>query len=57
MILALDNYGESYVTLTQSNTTSEIIIIFFRDLVRQLNQEDRRWRDKTIIFWDGAAYH
>ena len=34
MILAFDNFGESYVTLTQSNTTSEIMTIYLRDLVR-----------------------
>lgn len=57
MILAFDNFGESYVALSQSNTNSRVILLFIRDLVRQLNEQDRRWRSKTLIFWDGARYH
>ena len=57
LILALDNYGESYVALTQVNTDHEMISLFMRDLVRQLNEQSRNWRKNTLIFWDGAAYH
>ena len=44
MILAFDNYGASYVALSQSNTNSDVILLFLRDLIKQLNEEDRRWR-------------
>ena len=57
MILAFDNFGTSYVALTTSNSNSSTVCLFLRDLVRQLNEEDRRWRQKTLIFWDGARYH
>lgn len=57
LILALDNFGQSYVALTQINTDSDVMILFFRDLVKLLNEEDRRWRTKTLIFLDGAKYH
>jgi transposase len=57
LILAFDNFGNSYVALSQSNTNSDVILLFMRDLVRQLNEQDRRWRQKTLIFWDGAKYH
>jgi len=57
LILALDNRGESYIALSQSNTNQNVIMLFLRDLVRQLNEQDRKWRSNTIIFWDGAPYH
>lgn len=25
--------------------------------MKQLNQQDRRWRANTFFYWDGAAYH
>jgi hypothetical protein len=37
LILALDNYGESFVALTQVNTDSDMMSLFLRDLVKQLN--------------------
>lgn len=57
MILAVDSYGQSYISLYQSNTNDEMIELFLRDFVKQLTEEDRRWRNNTIIFWDGAPYH
>ena len=57
LLVVLDNYCESYVAISQSNTNSNVITLFIRDLVRQLNEGDRHWRKKTLIFWDGAAYH
>jgi len=57
LIVAFDNFGEVYLAVSQSNTNSNSILLFVRALVAQLNVEDRHWREKTIIFWDGAAYH
>lgn len=57
LLLAIDNFGETYLALSQANTDTETFTLFIRDLVRQLNVENRRWRDKTLIFYDGAAYH
>jgi hypothetical protein len=57
LILAIDNFGETYLTVSQSNTNSGTILLFLRDLVRQLNQQSRNWRKNTLIYWDGAAYH
>ena len=31
--------------------------MYLRDLVRQLNQEERRWRQHTLIYLDNAQYH
>jgi hypothetical protein len=57
MLLAFDNFGESYVALSQSNTNSEVAKLFIRGLVKTFNEESRRWREKTLIWWDGAPYH
>jgi len=57
MLLALDNYGESYIALSQSNTNSGVIALFISDLVRQLNEKSRNWRKQTLVYWDGAKYH
>ena len=57
MIVALDNYGQTYVSLSQGNTDTSTIELFLRDLVSQVAEEDRRWRQNTIFFWDGAPYH
>ena len=31
--------------------------MFFRHLVRKLDNENRYWRKKTVILMDGAPYH
>jgi hypothetical protein len=30
---------------------------FMKELVKILEQEDKHFRNNTIIFWDGASYH
>ena len=57
MLLAIDTYGQTYLALSQSNTNEDMIELFLRDLVSKLSEEDRRWRQNTLIFWDGAPYH
>jgi hypothetical protein len=57
LLLALDNFGESYISISQSNTNSNTILLFIRGLVKQLNESNRHWRRNTFIYWDGAAYH
>jgi hypothetical protein len=57
MILAFDSNGQSYVALSQNNTTSEVFSLFMRDLVKQLNTEERRWRQNVLMVTDGARYH
>ena len=31
--------------------------MFVIGLVKKLTEESRNWRRKTVIVWDGAAYH
>ena len=57
MIVGVDTDGNSFVTLTQSNSNSGIMQIYFMALVKKLDKLKPSWRDKTIILLDGASYH
>ena len=57
MIVGVDTDGNSFVTLTQSNSNSNIMQIYFLALVKKLDKLKPSWRDKTIILLDGASYH
>jgi hypothetical protein len=57
MIVGLDTLGNSYVTLTQSNSNSRIMEIYFLALVKKLDKIKPTWRNKTVILLDGASYH
>ena len=57
MILAIDNEGNQYITLTQDNTNDVIIKIFMKELVKMLDKKRESWRKDTVIFLDGASYH
>jgi len=56
MIMALDNFGKVYACLTHVNTDSTIMGIYIKELVKELDNEDRDWRRSTIILHDGAKY-
>jgi hypothetical protein len=57
LIVAFDNYGNSYVAVSQANTNGDTFKLFIRGLVKHFNEETRGWRKKTVIYVDGAAYH
>ncbi len=56
MIVAVDNTGEVYLSLSQSNSNKLVMVAFLRELVSKLNTEGRAWRSKTVIVHDGAKY-
>ena len=56
LIAAIDNFGEVYACFTQVNTDSKIMGLYFRELVKLLDSENKNWRDDTIILHDGAKY-
>jgi hypothetical protein len=56
MIMALDNFGVIYACFTQVNTDSKIMGLYIKELVNQLDREDKHWRKSTIILHDGAKY-
>ena len=57
MIAAISTTGKLYVSLTQVNTDSDMIMLFIGYLVRTLVREDPDYRKKTVFLLDGAAYH
>ena len=57
MIVGLDTQGNTYVTLTQSNSNSKVMEIYFMALVKKLDKLRPNWRQKTVILLDGASYH
>lgn len=57
LIAALDIDGMVYFSLTHANTDSDVMLAFFQQLMRQLDNEDSDWQSKTIFLLDGARYH
>ena len=57
MIAGLDTDGNTYVTLTQVNSNSGIMQIYFLALVKKLDKIKPDWREKTVVLLDGASYH
>lgn len=56
VLMAIDTAGELYWALTQVNTDTKIFCLFMQKLANKLGQQDKRWRDNTIILIDGAKY-
>jgi len=57
LIAALDTEGQIYYSLSQSNTDTDMMMLFQRHLIERLDQESADWRDNTIFLFDGAKYH
>ena len=56
LIAAIDNYGQVYISLVQSNTTSSMMKLFLWELTKTLDAEDANWREHTLLMHDGAPY-
>ena len=57
LIAAIDTLGNSYMTLTQANTNSSVMAMYFKFLAKKLDSERENWRMNTIVLMDGASYH
>ena len=57
MIAALDTEGQIYVSLTQFNTDTDVMLLFLSRLALVLSNESSDWRSNTVILLDGATYH
>ena len=59
LIAALDTDGNIYFSLTHSNTDtdSDVMILFLLGLVNKLNQETPDWISKSLLLLDNAKYH
>ena len=57
MIAAIDTDGRLYLSLTQFNTDSDVMLMFLSRLANVLSQEDMNWRENTLWLLDNAPYH
>ena len=49
MIVALDNHGDIYLSLMQSNTNQDTFCNYISHLVEQLDKDRPNWRLDTVI--------
>ena len=57
IIAAIDNFGNAYLSLLQSNNNQYTWIEFIRELTYRLDTEDKTWRKNSIILVDGMKAH
>jgi len=57
MVLAFDNHGNAYFSLSDSNTNSATFSLFMKHLADILDIDRPGWRETTIILLDNATYH
>ena len=57
MIAALDNEGRIYLSITQFNTDTDVMLMFLSRLAQVLTSEHKDWRLNTVFLLDGAPYH
>jgi len=57
MIVALDTQGEIFLSLSQSNTNSFTMGLFFKELANVLDKMRPKWRNNHVIVIDNAPYH
>ena len=57
MILALDTRGEVFLSLSQSNTNTSTLKLFFKEFTELLDKKRPKWRDSHVIMIDNAPYH
>ena len=57
MVLGLASDGGAYVSLSQTNSNSQLMELFFHSLVRNLDAERPNWRKNMVLLLDNAPYH
>ena len=57
MIGAIDTEGRVWHAVTQSNTTTDVLLLFVKNLIALLDDELPNWREESLLLLDGARYH
>jgi hypothetical protein len=57
MILGIDTLCNTFVSFSHSNSNSELMEIFYRQLSIKLEKQMPNWRSRYVILVDGASYH
>ena len=56
ILMAMASDGRCYSALSHANTNADTFRMFLWRLIGRLAEEDRAWRDNTVIVHDGATY-
>ena len=56
LIMAIDNHGAVYSSMTTVNTDTRMMCLYIRELTKILEKEDKKFRSYTLLIHDGAAY-
>ena len=57
MIGAIDNFGETYISVLQANTNEEVFQQFLLELIEIFDRKDKTWRTSSILVIDNASPH
>ena len=57
IVACLDSNGNLYLTLSQGNSNSTTMEVFFHHLAAKLDKERPKWRANTVLLMDNAKYH
>ena len=57
LIVAIDNYGSIYYSMTQVATDQDVFMLFLQHLTDKLTAESPNWPASTYFLMDGALYH
>jgi hypothetical protein len=57
LIAGISSKGRFFFTVNVGLTNSLSIYWFILKLVEQLDSENRRWRESTVLLLDNASYH
>ena len=56
-MVAIDNFGDAYLSLLQANNNQYTYSEFVRELSSRLDDQRPGWRENTIWLLDGAKMH
>jgi hypothetical protein len=57
LIVAIDNFGSIYYSMTQVATDQDVFMLFLQHLTDKLTAESPNWPASTYFLMDGALYH
>ena len=49
LIMAIDNHGKVYASMTNVNTDTTVMTLYIKELVKKLDKENSSWRSSTCL--------
>lgn len=56
VIIAIDSFGKLYISFSQGNNNATTMELFVRDLISQLEKENKGFRSNSLICHDCCSY-